>query len=131
MFAKMVSMAHTPEEAKVEAKEMAAPSVPKYPWGLCLRLDEDSLKKLGLDGDLPQVGESMQFVAMAKVTSASIHESENPDGSKRQCCNVELQITDMGVPAVDAAEVQIEKSEARRKRFYGASKVADTDNDGE
>lgn len=131
MFAKMVSMAHTPEEQKEEAKEMAVPSVPKYPWGLCLRLDEDSLEKLGLAGDLPQVGESLQFIALAKVTSASMSESENPDGSKRQCCNVELQVTDMGIPAMDAAEVQVERSQARRKRFYGASMVADTDDDGE
>jgi hypothetical protein len=126
MFTKMVSMAHTPAEAKEEAKEMSvAPSVPKYPYGLCISLDDDSLKKLGLDGDLPAVGETMQFTAIARVTSASMHEREATDGGKaEQCCRVELQITDMGVPS-DSVGQSIERSEARRKRFYGSMGDAD------
>lgn len=133
MFTKMVSMAHTPEEAKEEAAEMmpATASVPKYPYGLCISLDDDSLEKLGLAGDLPQVGDVVQFTAMARVTSASQNERETGEGKAEQECRVELQITDMGIPAVDAAEDQVARSAARRKRFYGASMVADTDNDAE
>lgn len=136
MFAKMVSMARTPEEAKAEAAKYDAPlpvstaSVPTYPYGLCISLDEETMEKLGMDGEMPSVGEVMQFTAMAKVTSASINEREKGDGTKEQCCRLELQITDMGVPAPDMAAQSLAKSEQRRKRFYPAM-VADTDNDGE
>ena len=124
MFAKMVSMAKTPEEVQQDMADMPAVapagkiSGPKYPYGLCLSLDDESLKKLGLDGDLPEVGEVLQFSAIARVTSASMNERENGVGASDMCCRVELQITDMGVPAADAAEEQVERSAARRKRFY-------------
>lgn len=135
MFAKLVSMARTPQEAKEEVAKYDAPatassSVPTYPYGLCISLEDESLEKLGLGGELPAVGEVLQFCAIAKVTSASMHEREKPDGTKDQCCRIELQITDMGVPAGDVAGQQIERKEARRKRFYPRM-VADTDNDGE
>jgi hypothetical protein len=136
MFAKMVSMARTPAEAKAEAAKYDAPSistavsVPTYPYGLCISLDEEILAKLGMQGDLPEIGEVMQFTALAKVTSASMNEREKPDGSKEQCCRIELQITDMGVPAPDMVSQSMAKSEQRRKRFYPAM-AADTDADGE
>jgi hypothetical protein len=133
MFAKMISMARTPAEAKKEVEKYMgdAPSpvasVPTYPYGLCISLDEEILAKLGMSGDMPEVGEVMQFTAMAKVTSASMSEREKSDGSKEQCCRIELQITDMGVPAPDLAGQSMQKSEARRKRFYPAMEVADGD----
>lgn len=136
MFAKMVSMARTPAEAKAEVAKYdmpataSAPSVPTYPYGLCISLDDETLEKLGMEGELPAVGEVMQFTAMAKVTSASMNESERSDGTKSQCCRIELQITDMGVPAPDMASQSLAKSEQRRKRFYPAM-VADTDADDE
>ncbi|MET4341944.1 capsid staple protein [Bradyrhizobium sp. RT9a] len=137
MFAKMVSMARTPEEAKAEVAKYDAPSpasvasVPTYPYGLCISLDEETMEKLGMDGEMPSVGEVMQFTAMAKVTSASINEREKSDGTKEQCCRLELQITDMGVPAPDMASQSVEKSAQRRKRFYGATMAADADDDDE
>jgi hypothetical protein len=124
MFAKLVSMAKTPEEVQQDMADMPAVapagkiSGPKYPYGLCLSLDDESLEKLGLDGDLPEVGEVLQFSAIARVTSASMNEHENGAGASDTCCRVELQITDMGVPAANPAEVQVERSAARRKRFY-------------
>lgn len=136
MFAKMVSMARTPDEAKKEVEKYDAPSpaavssVPTYPYGLCISLEDESLEKLGLNGEMPAVGEVLQFCAIAKVTSASLNEREKSDGTKEQCCRVELQITDMGVPAADMAGQHIERTEARRKRFYPRM-VADTDNDDE
>lgn len=121
MFSKMVSMANTPEEAK---KDMAMPasvsamSGPKYPYGLCLSLDDDSLKKLGLAGDMPAVGEVIHFTAIAKVTSASMNDRETTDGGSEQCCRIELQITDMGVPDPEPAA----------RNWYGKQ---DNDNDGD
>jgi hypothetical protein len=126
MFAKMTNMARTPAEAKAEVEKysgaMASPvaSVPTYPYGLCISLDEETMAKLGMNAEMPAVGEVMQFTAMAKVTSASMSEHERSDGTKEQCCRVEMQITDMGVPAPDMAGQSMQKSEARRKRFYPA-----------
>lgn len=135
MFAKMVSMAKSAEEVKEDIAEISAPmtaakpSTPKYPWGLCLSLEDETLSKLGIDGELPKAGDVIQFTALAKVTNSSTSESETTDGATKECRRVELQITDMGVPAPDMASQSMAKSEQRRKRFYPAM-VADTDNDG-
>jgi hypothetical protein len=133
MFAKLISMAKTPEEVKQDAPAPVAVSDskvsgPKYPWGLCISLDDETLKKLGLSGDLPAVGEVIPIQAMAKVTSASMNEQEKGDGTTEMCCRVELQITDMAVPDPEPDPMQAQV--ARRKRFYG-SMVQDNDNDGE
>lgn len=119
---KMTSMANTPEEVKKDMAQMAPMpastySGPKYPYGLCVSLDDDSLKKLGLDGELPAVGEIIHFEAIARVTSASENERETTEGATEKCCRVELQITDMGVA-----------SSERERNWYGSQ---DNDNDGD
>lgn len=135
MFAKMINMARTPAEAKEQLKDYpatagqsSASSVPSYPWGLSVSLEEESLEKLGLAKRLPAVGETLQIVCMMRITSVSESESEREDGSKNSCCRVELQITDMGLPMADMADIEMERSAGRRQRFYGASK-ADVDED--
>lgn len=60
---------------------------PKYPWGLELRLEESSLKKLGMDGELPEVGELCQIVGVGRVISVS--QRESADNSSK---TVEIQI---------------------------------------
>lgn len=80
-------------EAKEQTSAPEAPKGPRYPWGLSLNLDNDSLDKLGLG--LPDVGAEYQVVARAKVTSVSSNDSEG--GSKNR--SVSLQITDLGVSA--------------------------------
>lgn len=118
----MTDLARTPEEAKEEIAEMTAPiaspkaSVPKYPYGLCLCLEDETLEKLGLAGDLPEVGEMIAFHGMARVTCASKNEREMGDGTTKECTRVELQITHMGI--AQPPEDPVAKSEARRKRFY-------------
>lgn len=120
----MVNMAKTPEDVKKEIGGLY-PSAPMasttsvYPHGLCISFDDETLKKLGMEGDVPQIGESVKFNATAKVTSASLNEHENADGSKEQCCRIELQITDMDMTSSDPADDDLKRSEARRKRFYG------------
>jgi hypothetical protein len=64
---------------------------PEYPWGLCVRLDDELLKKLGIT-DLPAVGAELMLEAKVKVVSTASNEYEG--GARR---NVELQITDMGI----------------------------------
>jgi hypothetical protein len=70
---------------------------PDYPYGLTLRLDKEQIKKLGLSYD---VGDECQIVAIAKVTSKSKHEHKDGDGSE----SIELQLTKMGVGAVESEE---------------------------
>lgn len=133
MFAKLVNMAKTPDEVKKDFADYPAaisgsakPTGPMYPYGLCISLEDDTLKKLGLDGDMPGVGDIIQFNAIAKVTSVSENEREATDGTKSQCRRVELQITDMGIPGTGDED----RSAERRQRFYGDSMKADVSDDG-
>lgn len=83
------------ELSAAEAKQETSPEyeAPKYPWGLCIDLDEDSLKKLGITA-LPEVGSNMSIIAKAEVQSAS--ESQR-QGDKEKRMSLSLQITDMAV----------------------------------
>lgn len=130
----MVNLAKTPADIKEDMAAMPMPAAvgkisgPEYPYGCCISLDDETLEKLGLSGDLPGVGESIHGCFVAKVTSASMNERINADGSKDNCCRIELQITDMGVLSADPTDLAMDQSEARRKRFYGGSD-ADGDED--
>jgi hypothetical protein len=90
--------------SRAEVKEYMGPAdsmidnAPRYPWGLCIQLDNDSLEKLGLD--LPEVGEEMTLTATVKVTSVSSNETEGSNPSK----SVSLQITDMALTGGDEAD---------------------------
>lgn len=99
MAEKLVDMAYTKAELKAEKKEMGVgcngqPN--EYPWGLCIRLEDKELAKLGMD-KLPEVGDEMTFEVRCKVTSVSQEASETRQ--KHRC--VALQITAM---AADGAE---------------------------
>jgi hypothetical protein len=130
MFQTMVDMAKTPDEVKKDMADMAVPATsakpttPVYPYGLCISLTEEEMAKLGLEGDLPQIGEMIHLAAMAKVTSVSQNEREDASGKKVACCRVELQITHLATENEDEegdrVEMAVKASAARRRRFYGA-----------
>jgi hypothetical protein len=94
----LVSMQMTEQEAKEESC-IASPSesdLPRYPYGLCLDLDDETLQKLGIT-DMPAVGSTMKLMAIVRVTRISQYENQDgKDGS------LGLQITDMGLDS-DAA----------------------------
>jgi len=113
-FSQMVDMARDPEEIKEDMPAVEAPSAPLYPYGLCISMDEETLEKLGLDGELPQVGMMIHLAGMAKVTSVSQNEREMSDGSKKNCCRVELQITHLATENEDE-----EDKEMLHKKWYG------------
>jgi hypothetical protein len=129
----MVDMAQTPEEIADKAEKMAAApmpvKVPQYPYGLSISLCDDELEKLGLDmetnGELPEVGDILEFYATAKVTCASCIENVDAmTGQPKKCCRVELQIVGMAIHGdepeyVDRVEEEEARSQARRTRFYG------------
>jgi hypothetical protein len=71
--------------------EPAQPEPPQYPWGTRLTLDDEVLKKLGLD-KLPEVGAELVVYGMAKAVAVRSDATEH--GGSR---SVELQITDLSV----------------------------------
>lgn len=98
---KLVSMKITAAERKDQASPMpvSPTDAPRYPYGLELHLDQDSLDKLDLT--LPKVGKEFLLVAKVKVTNVSSHENV---GQKTQS-TLGLQITSMCLepPGDDAA----------------------------
>ncbi len=76
------------EEKAEESGKM--PDMPDYPYGLCICLNDDDLEKLDLADDM-EAGDTITFMATAKVTSVSAREIGG-EVEKR----VELQITNMG-----------------------------------
>lgn len=123
----MVSLAKTPQEIKQDTADMpmvmtgSKPSGPEYPYGCCISLDDETLEKLGLDGDMPAAGEMIRFTAVAKVTCSNIRDEIDSTGATKKCLRVEMQITDMDVASGSPVDEQIKKSAARRERFYGTS----------
>lgn len=87
----LVSMKQTPEEAaEYSGLATADPKeAPMYPWGLCLTLNDESLKKLGLP--LPPVGQT--FILMARVECTSARANKVQDGDNE--IGADFQITDM------------------------------------
>jgi hypothetical protein len=106
----MTSLALTADEAKKEYGDCCvspdADSLPKYPYGLTLYLDDDTLKKLGIT-DLPKVGTSIPATITVMVTGTSQRATQSSkEGETMRTC-VDLQITDMEMtmPAKSAADV--------------------------
>lgn len=87
----LINMTLTQDEAKQENEVNSDP--PKYPWGLCLTLNDDSLDKLGMD-KLPEIGTKMRLVAMVEVTGVS---ASTYQGAEEKRSSVDLQVTDMAI----------------------------------
>ncbi len=128
-MAGMVDLAVTPKEAAEKMASdmpMAMPNpgnMPKYPWGTCLRLGNEELKKLGMDGGCT-VGDILTGRILAKVTSC--REEQRADGDTE--CNVELQITAMSLGDDGAPEKA--RTERRTKRYgEDAAEGGDDDED--
>lgn len=100
---------HKPVDMKLpkdKRKEMAAPVAtgsasegPKYPWGLQLRLENESLDKLGIK-ELPEVGKECKVMGVAKVVSVEKRDQEGGKTSR----HVELQITKLALEHEDDDE---------------------------
>ncbi len=86
----MKNMKLSPEKAHEMTMPMKS-DAPAYPYGLCIRLDEAGLKKLGVK-ELPKVGSKMTLKAIVEVQSVGSYESQQSESR-----NMELQITDMEI----------------------------------
>lgn len=101
----LVSMKMSKEEAKeYSGGASLAKDVPEYPYGLRLDLDDDALEKLGITG-LPEVGKSLQMLAIVEVCNVSSYKSFDGENEKRVC----FQITDMGLGSVPSDKETSEK----------------------
>ena len=78
-------------------------SMDLYPWGLRITLNDEALKKLGMD-KLPGIDEKMVLHAIVEVTSVSENASQGKDGERHENRSVELQITDMELQTENSVE---------------------------
>ena len=90
----MVNMKMSRDEAKEYTLGAEVDDGPQYPYGLCIRLNDDSLEKLGITS-LPKVGTEMTITAKVIVKSVSAYDRMNGEAEQ----DVELQITDMEIGA--------------------------------
>ena len=81
---------------------------PRYPYGLCISLEKDSLEKLGITA-LPKVGGEMMITAKAVVKSTSAYDTQGGTDMR-----VELQITDMNIGQTENAQ-----NNDRATKLYG------------
>jgi len=98
--------------SKKETERMATPAEvasesPEYPYGICLNLHKEEIKKLGLG--TPKAGSKLMLHAMVEVKSVTVTDEKGGEGYK----SVDLQITDM---AIEKPGMNMEKA---RKALYG------------
>lgn len=89
----LVDLKLTPEEAKKLdcCVPMTDETAPQYPWGLCISLDDVTLRKLGIT-DLPDVGTTMQLTAIVEVSNTGQY--ANQSGKEK---SLSLQFTAMAL----------------------------------
>lgn len=105
---KLANLKLSDKQAKEYTGAIEPGDAPKYPYGLCLYLDSETLKKLGIE-ELPKVGSKLTIIAQADVISVGM--SQQRDGDKES--RAELQITDMSLTG-DAPPAS--------EKLYGGSK---------
>lgn len=103
----MKSMKLTKSEATDAMPTEAKQDAPAYPWGLRLELNDESMKKLGME-KLPEVGATLTLHAKVKVERVS--QNDSAEGGKRQ--DMSLQITDM-----DLGESEKEEKPTEQKLY--------------
>ena len=87
----LTDMKLSKKEAKAE-HEISTNDGPRFPHGLTIHLDDDSMKKLGFDS-LPDVGEEFIVVGVGPVESANEHKRQN--GVDRSM-SIQLQRLEIG-----------------------------------
>jgi hypothetical protein len=119
----MIDLAYTKAELAEEKKEMAAgPSgeADPYPWGMCIRMESETLAKLGLDDPLPHVGGEVHMLVIAKVTSVNM--SARATQKDETCVGFQItmaQVLKVEGPEEEAKEVETPKAEARETPVNG------------
>lgn len=86
----MINMKMSAEEAKEYNGGLYTEDAPQYPYGLCIDLSDDTMKKLGIT-ELPAVGAEMTLMAKVTVTRTGAYQTQGSDKES----SMALQITDM------------------------------------
>lgn len=109
----------TKKEAKAKSESMVIGSADqeRYPYGLRLDLNNDTLEKLGMT-KLPSVGTVLMFEAKAKVVGSRQSATE---GSENR--SIELQITHIDLEEGETDE-EVKEGELTRGQAGAMSKVA-------
>lgn len=97
----LVDMEMSAEEAREEygTAPTSDGDLPKYPYGLSISLDDESLAKLGITA-LPTVGTAMTLTARVEVCSTSQYQDRKGESES----SLSLQITAMELsPASESA----------------------------
>jgi hypothetical protein len=99
---KLTNLKLSASEAKVDAGAPIGPkqNLPRYPYGMELRLDTEALDKLKIDLADYKVGETCMIEAKCLVTRMS--ESQSQGGKDRR--DLKLQITDIAFSEDKAAK---------------------------
>ena|SRR5579859_5842099 len=87
----MVNMELDEKEGKKESVEAMENLEPKYPWGLQISLDNESMEKLGIEDEKFKVGEEYTIECRVKVIGVNEDETIN-DGVRK---NMRCQIVEM------------------------------------
>lgn len=103
-------MINMKRKKKPDDEFVDAGDLPPYPYGLQLRLDEEDMKKLGID-TMP-TGTEVTITAKTIVTSTAEYDYLGEDEVNN--ANMSLQITDMDIDKVHDSDVA--------GRFYGKDK---------
>lgn len=88
------------------------PCMSEYDYGLCLSLSDESLKKLDVDFDSVEIGETYHLFILAKVTAKS--RSDDAGGPRDR---IELQITHLGAESEDKENEESEQEPLRKKMY--------------
>lgn len=96
MFSKMVDLKRTDlekirDDGCFASSTVGGPTGPDYPYGLRIRLGQDELDKLDLDGEC-NAGDMIDLRAFAKVIEVR---AEEVDGKTRR--TIELQIQQLAI----------------------------------
>ncbi len=92
---KMKSLKISRDEAKLR-ETLAQPEAvkdtgPRYPWGLEITLDKDTISKLGINVADYSAGDVVEFTAKAEISSISKRDTVGSGADK----SMGLQITDL------------------------------------
>jgi hypothetical protein len=103
---KMRSMELSKKEAKESEPAIASKSAgPRYPYGLEIRLENDSLEKLGIE--LPEVGSDVMIRAECCVVSVSSNERDGDKPTRLVTLQIERLAVNPAEP--ETMEEAIEK----------------------
>jgi hypothetical protein len=110
--AKMVSMKNDPpKKGKGDTNTIAYPGMDRdaYPWGLRITLDQEQIKKLGIDVSKVPAEAVVNIEAKASVESISINR-DTRDGKEQKRQSLTLQITDLSLTNQDDFDEAFEEA---------------------